>query len=111
MINVNDMSLEEKFSELQENISKARVGANNPGSAEYSFLMQCKLGNNRDERLNYLSNLIKNSRVLLSRLDRLDYDIKQQSIRTINKELDEALLLFPSYTKEQENTSRRGFGM
>ena len=109
MNNVNDMSLEQKLNELQQNINKARVGANNPGSAEYSFLMQCKLGNNRDERLNYLSNLIKNSRVLLSRLDRLDYDIKQESTRTMNRELDEALLLFPGYTKEQEYYNRRRY--
>ena len=40
MKNINEMSLEQKIMELQQCISKARVGAENPGSVDYEVRQQ-----------------------------------------------------------------------
>ena len=100
MKDLNNMSLEQKFMELQQCVSKAKVGAENPGSTDYEFLINSKLGDNRDDKLAYYESLIAQTRSLMSgRLSQLDYDVREETMRDINVKLDDALLTFPDYDK------------
>ena len=101
MKDLNNMSLEQKFMELQQCVSKAKVGAENPGSTDYEFLINSKLGDNRDDKLAYYESLIAQARSLIGgRLSQLDYDVRQQTMNDINNKLDDALIAFPGYEKE-----------
>ena len=109
MKNVDEMNVNEKISELQSCINKARIGENNPGSPEYEFLLNSKLGDSRGERLSYYSMLVKNAAIMFGgRLNDLDFDVRQQTVADYNRKLDEALLVFPGYerTEEQSRGSR-----
>ena len=104
MKDLNNMSLEQKFMELQQCVSKAKVGAENPGSTDYEFLINSKLGDNRDDKLAYYESLIAQARSLIGgRLSQLDYDVRQQTMNDINNKLDDALIAFPGYEKETSN--------
>ncbi len=101
MKNVEGMSLEQKMMELQQSVSKARVGAENTGSADYEFLINSNLGDSRDEKLAYYSSLITKAQEFRSgKFDNLDYDVRNQMITELNNKIDEALLSFPGYEKE-----------
>ena len=109
MKNVNEMNINEKISELYNCISKARAGEQNPGSADYEFLLNSQLGDNRGEKLSYYSVLVKNAALMLGgRLNDLDYDVRQHTVIDLNKKLDEALISFPGYerTEDQSRGSR-----
>ena len=105
MKNVNEMSVDEKISALQSCINRARVGEQNPGSVEYEFLLNSKLGDDRGQALSYYSVLVSNAAVMFGgRLNDLDYDVRQQAIIDYNKKLDDALLSFPGYEKTEDQS-------
>jgi hypothetical protein len=111
MKNVNEMSLDQKIMELQQCVSKARVGAENPGSVDYEFLQQAQLGDAREEMLAYYATLIQKANEYRSgKFNNLDYEVRQQGIRDINNKLDAALLAFPGYGLEEEIKMASGFG-
>jgi hypothetical protein len=111
MKNVDEMSLEQKLMELQQCLSKAKVGAENPGSTDYEFLLNSKLGDQRDEKLAYYTTVLTNSKQLIGgRLNQLDYDVRQNAIRDINNKLNDALLAFPGYGKTEELNQSQGLG-
>lgn len=103
MKNIQNMSLDQKLIELQQCLSKAKVGAANPGSLEYEFLLKAKLGDGRDDKLAYYTNLLTNANQLLGgRLNDLDYDVRQNAITDLNNKLDDALLVFDGYEKVEQ---------
>ena len=105
MRNVDEMTVNEKISELQACISRARVGENNPGSIDYEFLLKADLGDNRGEKLSYYSMLVKNAAIMFNgRLNDLDYDVRQQTVADYNKKLDDALCSFEGYTRTEEQS-------
>ena len=103
MKNVDEMSLDQRIMELQQSVSKARVGAENPGSVEYEFLLNSKLSY-------YESILSKASDWKRGKFDSLDYDVKQQTITDINNKLIDALVTFPGYGRTQELEQPQGLG-
>ena len=104
MINISEMSSEQKINELKKCLNKANSGLNNPGSAEYAFLLNSKLGN-RLETLNKFTNLLNNSIEFFSKgMHNLDFDIRSQYIKEYNDALTDALLSFPGYVNNLENT-------
>ena len=105
MKNVDEMSASEKINELQSCIAKARSGEQNPGSVDYEFLINSKLGDSRGEKLSYFSMIAKNaSQKFGGSLNNLDFDVRQQTVEELNQKLDEALLSFPGYEKTEEKS-------
>lgn len=105
MKNVDEMSVNEKITELQACVNKARSGEQNPGSVDYEFLLNSKLGDQRGEKLSYYSVLVKNAALMFGgRLNDLDMDVRQQTITEYNRKLDEALLAFPGYERAEEQS-------
>ena len=103
MKNVDEMSLDQRIMELQQCVSKARVGAANPGSVQYEFLLNSKLGDERDGKLSYFESILaKAGEWKRGKFDSLDYDVRQQTITDINNKLVESLLAFPGYAKAEE---------
>lgn len=101
MKDINNMSLEQKVLELQQSVSKAKDGAMNPGSTNYEYLLNSKLGDQRDDKLAYFETLIAQAKSIMGgRLSALDPDVRNQAINEINNKLDDALLAFPGYEKE-----------
>ena len=111
MKNVNEISLDQKIMELQQCVSKAKVGAENPGSVDYEFLQKAQLGDAREEMLAYYAALIQKANEYRNgKFNNLDYEVRQQNIRDINNKLDAALLAFPGYGLEEEIKMASGFG-
>ena len=109
MKNVDEMSLDQRIMELQQSVSKARVGAENPGSVEYEFLLNSKLGDERDSKLSYYESILsKASDWKRGKFDSLDYEVKQQTINDINNKLVEALVTFPGYGRTQDLEQAQG---
>ena len=109
MKNVAEMSLDQKMIELQQCLSKAKVGAEYPGSVEYEFLLKAKLGDGRDDKLAYYTTVLTNARQLMNgRINQLDYDVRQQAITDLNNKLDDALLVFDGYEKVVEEKQALG---
>ena len=70
-------------------------------SVEYQVIT--KLGEDKIESINYYSSIIsKTNSIINGKLSQLDYDTREQAIKTINKELTNALLVFPGYVTLEE---------
>ncbi len=75
--------------------------------SDISYSTQVSWGNNKDDAIQAMNNLIKNTIELFgtSRIDDVDYDLRDQVINDYDVKLEEALQKFPQYL-ENINHSR-----
>ena len=100
---VDELSLEQKLSELKKSVTRAKEGINCTEGREYDFVINSKLGDDKIESINYYASIInKTNSIINGKLSQLDYDTREQAIKTINKELTNALLVFPGYVTLEE---------
>jgi len=100
---VDELSIEQKLAELKKSIIRAKEGISNPESRESDFVSNSKLGEDKLESINYYMSIIEKTKSIINgKLYKLDYDTKEQAIKTINKELTNALLVFPGYLTIEE---------
>lgn len=92
---VTQMTIPEKINALQSCVAKCE-------DVEYSI--QAKLGDNKEQELGEIRNIISNGRMLFisGQIQNLDYETREHAFHTWNELLDKKLSLFPEYALEEE---------
>ena len=92
---VTQMTIPEKLRALEACVAKCE-------DVEYSI--QARLGNDKEQTLGEIRNIISNGRTLFlsGQIQNLDYEMRQHAFRTWNELLDNKLSLFPEYALEEE---------
>lgn len=98
-MDLQNMSIDQKISMLQELVNKA--------SFDINYATQCRFGNDKETKLIELMNIVKNSVILKSRFENMEYVERQVAIDNCIRNLDTALLVFPEFYQVEETVAPR----